>query len=60
MEIQAGPVQRDRQEAVHRKPRRRVQEVEPCGGEAELGCDSTPLSLFGLKDCPGVSSLGTH
>lgn len=38
----------------------RVQEVEPCAGETELGCDWAPLSLFGLKDRPGVSSLKPH
>lgn len=50
MESRGGPVQKDCQEAGHRKPGRRVQEVEPCGRETELSCDSTPLSLFGLKD----------
>lgn len=45
-----GPMQRDCQEPRHGKPQKMVQDVELCGGDPELGCDLTPLSLFGLKD----------
>lgn len=55
-----GPVQRDCQEARHGKPGKMVQDVELCGGDTELGCDSTPLSLFGLRDRPGVFSFEPH
>ena len=55
-----GPGQRDCRQARPGKPGEMVQDVELCGGETDLSCDLTPLSLFGLKDRPRVFFFEPH
>lgn len=45
-----GAVQRDCWEQGAGHLGEECQEGEPCGGETGRGCESAPLSLFGLKD----------